>query len=126
MTSEEMHIWNRAAMSAGGKEPLEGDRALAALLGVHGPIMNGGLGDAFICCGEPRYAEGVEAFRYFGLVQVAALLERAAKLPEEEAEELSSEYWELIPSDSTIVHAFLQKHAACPEVFAAVGGESHV
>ena len=44
--SDQSRVWNRAALDAGGEAPLQGDAALAALLALHGMIMNGGIDHA--------------------------------------------------------------------------------
>lgn len=113
-------VWNRAALEAGGANPLEGDKALAALLAVHGMIMNGGVDNALEVLPPSEVAAGIAACRYFGLAEAAAVLETAsaANLG---WERFNSRYAALIPADDTIVEAFHRKHRASPEAFAPSG-----
>ena len=116
-------VWNRAALESGGDAPLEGDRALAALLAVHGMIMNGGLDHALEVLDSDEWAAGIAAFCYFGLSEAASVLETAteAKLG---LELLNSKYWALIPEDGTLVAAFEKKYFASPDVFAPLQVEN--
>jgi len=82
MDSEETTIWNRACMKSGGTSPREGDAALASLLSLHSLAMNGGLVHSLEVLGPARCAAAVEGFRYFGLAEMAALIERALEKPD--------------------------------------------
>lgn len=119
--SRQDHIWNRAAMDAGGPAPREGDSALAALLLLHGMAMNGGLDHAIEVLGSGDYTLALNGFRYFGLDQAAAVLEQARGATEHQLEKLDAEYGAVVPSDSTLVHAFQVKLLSSPEAFAPVG-----
>jgi hypothetical protein len=110
-------VWNRAALQSGGAKLLEGDMALIALLAVHGMIMNGGVDHALEVLSPPDFAAGIAAFRYFGLGEVAAVLE-AATASGMGWERFNATYAALVPADDTIVEAFHQKYRAFPEVFA--------
>lgn len=98
-------VWNRAALEAGGANPLEGDEALAALLTVHGLVMNGGVDHAIEVLAPSEVASGIAGFRYFGLVEVAAVLE-IASASNLGWERFNSRYAALIPADDIIVEAF--------------------
>lgn len=117
-------IWNRAAMEAGGSAPREGDAALASLLLVHGMVMNGGIDHALETLSKEEYAAGIDGFRYFGLPKVASILQRARGAMETDFERLNAEYGSLVPSDSTLVHAFQAKLIVSPGVFSPLK-ESH-
>lgn len=108
-------------MDAGGPAPREGDAALAALLLLHGMAMNGGLDHAIEVLGSENYALALNGFRYFGLEQAAAVLEQARDATEHQLEKLDAEYGAVVPSDSTLVHAFQVKLLSSPEAFAPVG-----
>jgi hypothetical protein len=120
--SRQDHIWNRAAMDAGGPTPREGDSALAALLLLHGIAMNGGIDHAIEVLGKDEYASALNGFYYFGLDHAAAVLERAKGATELQLEQLDAEYGAVVPSDSTLVHAFQVKLLSSPEAFAPVDG----
>ena len=122
MNNEEVIIWNRACMKLGSVNPREGDVALAALLGLHSPAMNGGLSHSCEFLGPSRCAAAIEGFRYFDLNEMALLVERAMHLSEEESEELDDQYFDLVPQDNILVEAFLRKRTASPEAFAPVHG----
>jgi hypothetical protein len=114
-------IWNRAAMEAGGPDPREGDSALAALLLLHGMAMNGGIDHAIEVLSSEEYTSALKGFRYFGLEQAAALLEKATGATQLQLEQLNAEYGAVVPSDGTLVHAFQVKLLSSPEAFAPVG-----
>jgi hypothetical protein len=125
-------VWNRATVAAdpGARAELEaGDRALAALLLVHGSVMNGGVLHAVEALDREELARGADGYRYFSLDRAAALIERAAvetpllpDMPPQHAEDLEvsldAEYFELIPDDSAIVDAFERMLAERPAAFA--------
>jgi Domain of unknown function (DUF4375) len=126
VSAEADAVWNRATTTAELTAP--GDRALQALLLVHGQIMNGGLLSALDYI-EPEAFERAEVgFAYFGLDNVTELLRRAyavafpdgpvetelredytIDLPDSvhaELEALDRRYSELIPRDQTLADAF--------------------
>lgn len=115
--SDSDNIWNRAAFEGGGPTPLEGDVALAALLAVHGMVMNGGTDHAIEVLDAFEFAAGVAGFRYFGLLEAASMLE-AAQMPQADHLDLNARYGALIPNDSTLVEAFKAKLLVSPAVFA--------
>ena len=118
--SERDHVWNRAALEAGGAIPPEGDRALAALLAVHGMVMNGGIDHAVEALTAGEFAAGIAGFRYFDLLEVASVLE-AAIVADVSWELLNSKYGALVPEDGTLVRAFARKYLASPAAFAPLG-----
>ena len=131
MMSQADLVWNRAAMEHW--EPVRrGDSALAALLRAHGMVCNGGVFHCIETHSSAELEQGCAGFRFFGLAEVAALLEEAASKVTREAaragdydEELEFEfdgrYGELIPDDNTIVRRFEARFASHPEDFAPSG-----
>ena len=108
-------------MDAGGADPLEGDEALAALLLLHGAVMNGGIDHAVEVLSPAQVSSALSGYRYFGLGHVAELLQGISMpLTEAQAEKLNKEYGALVPSDSTLMHAFQVKLLASPKAFAPV------
>jgi hypothetical protein len=75
-------------MERGGVAPRAAGLALASLLLLHGMAMNGGLEHLVECLGDKGFADGIQGFRFFGLVDLADVLQRALG----EIEEL--ECWE--------------------------------
>jgi len=118
--NERDKVWNRAALEAGGANPLEGDKALAALLSVHGMVMNGGVDHALDVLPPSEVAAGIAGFRYFGLAEVAAVLE-AASASNLDREFFDLKYAALIPADDIVVDAFHRKYRASPDAFAPLG-----
>lgn len=104
-------------MEAGGSSPGEGDKALAALLLVHGVVMNGGIDHALVALSTDEYNAGIEGFRYFGLTRSATVLEEARSAKEADIDRLNTEYGIAVPGDNKLVHAFHLKLAASPEAF---------
>ena len=82
--TEADHVWNRACGLEGNvwnrprsresNELREGDVMLGALLLVHGYIMNGGVCHAFDMTRD-ELAEGLKAYAYFGLHDLAEIIE---------------------------------------------------
>jgi hypothetical protein len=140
MTDEDL-IWNRAS------EPLAelqapGDRALQALLVLHGYVMNGGLYSAMYGLSFEELGAAAEGFDYFGRTDVADILRDATSTvfpggaiedPErreavvdefqeqdpERLDGLDDDYHRLVPSDEALVQAFRERLRAAPEDFAA-------
>lgn len=117
-------VWNRACIDSGGANPLEGDRALASMLFFDGMAQNGGLGHSFDVLSEEELAAPINGFRFFGLLEIAHLLERAAPLSELEQEQLSAEYYDL-ESDAKTFEAFETLLRTRPELFAALDTPTH-
>jgi hypothetical protein len=117
-------VWNRACgLDAWrGEGPRrEGDFALAALLRVHGMVMNGGLEHAFDVFEPLEFDAGIAGFRYFGLDDHANLLVCVRPLNEEEQDELTPKYSEY-GEDEVLQQAFEKKFENHPEQFAPLGG----
>ncbi|HTR54751.1 MAG TPA: hypothetical protein VMJ10_28870 [Kofleriaceae bacterium] len=113
-------VWNRAAVEFGGPTPREGDKALAALLEAHGCVMNGGVFHAIQCLGPDRLRLSCEGYVYFGLHEIASLLEAAATAEEtDEAEDaFNRAYWSHAKDDAVILECFRTDFAARPERYA--------
>jgi len=141
-------IWNRAPMDPGAN-PGTGDRALGAMLIVHGWIMNSGVLDAVEHLDDSQLAAAKSGYQLFGLDPIADLLSRAKAaldkgvadpvelerhsvgdievvvLLEDDALEelepqLDSEYARWIPDDSVLFERFERHLLANPRDFAAV------
>jgi hypothetical protein len=117
-------IWNRACYG-GGADPREGDVALAALLLVHGRVMNGGVLHG-VECSESQLRAAKAGYCYFGFTGVAELLARAEQLVRSDVElgeherQLDQEYAKHIPSDSTLVKRFEEHYVRNPLAFLPV------
>jgi len=116
-SAETDQIWNRAAMDNGGSSPRQGDRALSALLLLHGMVMNGGIEHATESLTPTEFTAGIEGFQYFGFTEVSKLLKSAVTADESEFDQFDHQYWNYIPSDSTIVHAFQSHLHSSPQSF---------
>jgi hypothetical protein len=74
-------IWNRACdVNVTASSP--GDRALAALIVLHGLVMNGGVLHAVECHGTQELADAMAGYRFFEFDDVAILLTDAKSLTE--------------------------------------------
>ncbi len=125
------HVWNRAAMAGGGREPREGDSALASVLAVHSMAMSGGLLNAVEEL-SPEQLDAAEAgFRWLRLgaaADVLAMVRREVQTgaldDEDRAEALETradtDYALVIPTDQTIVDAFGGLLAEVPTAFAPI------
>jgi hypothetical protein len=82
--------------------------------------MNGGLGHAFDLLNEEDLNNGKGGYVYFGLPQVARLLEAAKTMEEEMREEFGDSYSEFIPNDSSLIKAFERRFRSSPDDFAPV------
>ena len=124
MTSADF-IWNRAC-EGGGPSPSNGDRALAALIGAHSLVMNGGVLHAVECLSTSDLADAEDGFRFFNLAAVADLLVRAREIFEAQEEmesyelKLDHDYATLIPDDSSLLERFEQIHKTRPSEFASI------
>jgi len=109
-------------MDAGGPAARDGDRALAAMLRVHGMVCNGGFDHMLDVLSPAEVAAGADGFRYFGLDNVAALVTKASGADEAELDDLDAHYAELIPMDSVLVHRFEAVFSSARAGFAPVDG----
>jgi|GEM_PF-1034655 len=110
-------VWNRAALEGGGKEPREGDKALAALLLAHGLVMNGGVEHAIDALDAHELEAAATGFRFFSFENVASFLEESSRgvVDEEIADET---YAQMIACDAVLVNRFEECLKASPESFA--------
>lgn len=106
-------------MHPGGSSPREGDRALSALLLVHGLVMNGGVFHAVEAVTEAELRASCAAFKYFGFAEVADLLEAAASEAEtdESEERLNDKYGRLV-DDTAIGQRFRETLSRNRELYA--------
>jgi hypothetical protein len=118
----EVRIWNRSALENGGSAARAGDHALAAMLLLHGMVMNGGIAHALESLSAEEYQSGVAAFRYFGLLRVASILERGSA--KRDLGELEPQYGALVPDDTTLVQAFESRLHETPDAFAPIESEN--
>jgi hypothetical protein len=122
-------IWNRACEGdATASSP--GDRALAALLVLHGLVMNGGVLHAVGCLGPQELAGAMAGYRFFGFDGVAVMLADAKSFAEihdsrnsqhdlDSIEaDLDKRYLALIPDDSTLFVRFAAYLLRSPSEFA--------
>ena len=124
--SRQDQIWNRACLEATGFEPAAGDKALASLLLAHGLAMNGGVVHALEGLSPAELAAAIAGFKYFGLTAAAHVFEQVPDDTEETEERLDQMYWQAVPSDDALVHAFRIKLVASPEAFAPTASDAHV
>lgn len=123
-------IWNRAC-EGGGLGPRRGDRALRAMIGAHGLVMNGGVLHATECLSPSELSDAQAGYRFFGLDAVADFLARARLLSDVDVESdwtdedletqessLDAEYYDLIPDDSFLVERFEEHWRSHPSDFA--------
>ena len=132
--TDEITIWNRAAMEGGGTSPRAGDRALVDLLQFHNVSMDGGVLHGYEVRSEAEIAAAIAGYRYFALDGAAAAVEWLVaeastvdlESDEEAAERLELEgeerYAKAVPADATLVAAFENRYRKEPEAFAPVGG----
>jgi chloramphenicol 3-O-phosphotransferase len=120
-------VWNRAALDNGGSRPGKGDRALAALLTLHGLVMNGGLHHALEVLSPEQVDIAAEGLIYFHLDAVARLIgkvrsESSLRERNDTSEaEANGLYAALIPDDNVIAREFERRYAESPEEFSSLG-----
>jgi hypothetical protein len=112
-------VWNRACEYAGTGV---GDRHLSALLLVDGMVQNGGPNHAADGCEPAELAAAAAAARYFGVEDLAAVIEElpaAASGYEEKAIEmrLMQEYLDVLQDYGPLEAGIAARHAAAPEDF---------
>lgn len=118
-------IWNRACLDGGGTEPAAGDAALASLLLAHNLAMNGGVVHAMGCLNKAELAAAIAGFNYFGLTAAAHVFAQAPDDSETTEERLNQMYWQAVPNDETLAHAFRVKLVASPDAFAPIKPNAH-
>jgi len=117
-------IWNRAALEAGGDSPAAGDRALAALLLLHGLVMNGGVHHALESLEPQDLAAAADGYAYFWFEDVAAFLRGAPDDPvlstwtDDTEVAANDRYEEMVPDDSDLIARFQDAYRDRPEQFA--------
>jgi len=113
-------IWNRAATESGGSKAREGDRVLSDLLLAHGMVMNGGVGHALGALSSDELEAATKGYRFFGLNDVASLLEDSLTATEDQVEQADACYGAHIPSDKTLVDRFEALYSASPQAFSSI------
>jgi len=119
--SDEANVWNRAVTAEGGRNAREGDSALAALMLAHGMVMNGGVEHAIVTLSPAEMAAAIAGFRFFGLTEIARLLEDVVQRgieDEDQSEAADRRYGEILPDEDTIQDRFHARFASSPEKFA--------
>jgi hypothetical protein len=139
---DEDAIWNRAC------DPFShlagtGDRALQALLLVHGQVMNGGLASSLEYQSADQIQAAISGFEYFGRSDIGAVLRAgmetafpAGVVEDPEAREdhmlalddetsnrlerLDDAYNALVPRDEVLVDMFRDRLRTSPRDFAEV------
>lgn len=114
--ANDARIWNRAALRAGGTNPREGDRALAALLAAHGVVMNGGVKRAIATLSPEELSDAAAGFRFFSFNDVADLFAAAAESTPTFVND--TRYWRSIPDDAAVTGRFRQVLDRSPQLFA--------
>lgn len=88
--------------------------------------MNGGVAHAIGCLSKSELAAAIAGFNYFGLTAASHVFQQAPDDSEETEERLNHMYWQAVPDDETLAHAFRIKLVASPDAFAPVGSRAHV
>jgi hypothetical protein len=126
-------IWNRAC-EGDATALLPGDRALAALLVLHGLVMNGGVLHAVECLDPQELAGAISGYRFFGFDDVAVMLADTKSFAEVHDDlyshddtdsieaDLDKRYLASIPSDSTLFARFAAYLLRNPSEFAPLLG----
>lgn len=115
-------IWDRACAGAGAGV---GDRHLSALLLVDGMVQNGGPNHAADGCEPAQLAAAAAAARYFGLDDLADVIEElpaaASGYVEEDVEDrLTRAYHDVFQDYGPLSAALAARCAATPEDFEPV------
>ena len=124
-------IWNRAALEAGGADPGEGDKALAAALRLHSSAMSDGVLDAVQNMSDEELDAAEAGYRWLHVPAASeaiaavrrAIAEGALDDPgRASALDLSSDdhYDEAIEDDAALDSAFRARLSTDPDAFAAV------
>ena len=124
-------IWNRAALEAGGSNPGEGDKALAAALRLHSSAMADGVLDAVQSMTDEELDAAEAGYRWLHVPAASeaiaavrrAIADGALDDPTSaSALDLSSDdhYDEAIENDGALDNAFRARLATDPDAFAAI------
>lgn len=111
-------VWNRAC---GGTEQnlRDGDRALAALLLVHGYIMNGGVGHAVTDLPADELDAGIRGYEFFGLYDLVSIIKQyPPNEGDEDACRHCDRYYSELGDDRVITEHFERLYSSHPELFA--------
>jgi hypothetical protein len=120
-----IEILNRAATESGGSNPAPGDCALAAILLAHGAVMNGGVAHANEVLSPTELAAAISGFNYFDIPAAAHVLALPPPDTEEASETADQAYWNAVPSDAILTHAFRIKLLSHPGAFSPTVGGAH-
>ena len=123
--SQQIEIWNRASLEAGGAKPAVGDSCLASILLTHGLVANGGVVHALECLSQSELSAAVSGYHFFDLTEAARVFQQIPDDSEETENRLNQMYSAAVPSDETLAHAFRIKLVAAPEAFAPTHSGSH-
>ncbi|KRF22971.1 hypothetical protein [Phycicoccus sp. Soil802] len=124
-------IWNRAALEAGGSDPGEGDKALAAALRLHSSAMADGVLDAVQSMTDEELDAAEAGYRWLHVPAASeaiaavrrAIADGALDDPTSaSALDLSSDdhYDEAIEDDAALDSAFRARLSTDPDAFSAV------
>jgi hypothetical protein len=121
-SEKEIRIWNRAC--SGPLSLAKGDVALNELLRLDGRIMNGGVQYGIEGFEAEEWTFALEAYRLFGLDDVADFLIDAKKKVQAAEDagalegELNTHYYTLVDHGDRIFDAFAAVLRSHPELFA--------
>jgi len=121
-------IWNRAVQEAGGDSAGPGDRALAAVLLLHGPVMNGGIHHGIDLLDATQLNDAIDGYSYFGFDEAASFLRGASSDPMlmewTDETEAAAVYLcaELIPDDGRLFDRFEALLRDRPDDFSPMDG----
>lgn len=111
-------IWNRAC-GVGGPNPAPraGDIALAAMIGAHSLIMNGGVEHALGVLSAGEVAAACLAYRRYGFEETARLLEEGHSGPVDEERSLALDhaYYASGADDAALSAAFERDLQTAPD-----------
>jgi hypothetical protein len=122
MDTMQEHIWNRAC-GHGAPVPGAGDAALAAMLTLHGMVMNVGVLDAIRTLNADELAAARSGYRYFGFGNVAGIIgagqaAMAQGLDAAVLEETLDDAYAAIVEEGVLMTAFAAHHAREPGAYA--------
>jgi len=95
------------------------------MVAMHGMIMNGGVDHALEVFSSAKLAAGIGGYQYFGLLEVAAMLQQAVSSPPTDWEAVNRKYGRLVPNDQSLVAVFEARLLTSPESFSPLLEEDH-
>ena len=122
LTSADL-VWNRAC-SVDRRASGAGDVHLWKLLRVHNCVMSGGTTFAKEVLDPAAFPAAAEGCSYFGLLELAGVMNRIAVMDDEDEEAMNTEYDALVPRDQVLVDAFERRYAAAPADFEPIESAS--